>query len=151
MIVALLDTNVLVYSVDQRFEFKRRRALDIIGKLSDLEAAALSVQVLSEFFNVGVRKLVPPLSPEEAIEKIETFMRLFPVFDLTPSVVLEAARGVWDHQFSYYDAQIWATARLNQIPLIFSEDFDSGSTIGGVKFVNPFGEDFDLGDWITFS
>jgi len=25
----------------------------------------------------------------------------------------------------------------------------SGSTIEGVKFVNPFEEDFDLNDWIT--
>lgn len=34
-----------------------------------------------------------------------------PVFDLTLLIILEAGRGVRDHQLSYYDAQIWAIAR----------------------------------------
>jgi len=51
---------------------------------------------------------------------------------------MEAARGVKEHRFSYWDAQIWAAAKLNQVPVIFSEDFASGSTVEGVTFVNPF-------------
>jgi len=49
---------------------------------------------------------------------------------------------------SYWDAQIWASARLNQIPLILSEDFDAGAIIEGVRFVNPFAGDFELDDWL---
>jgi len=30
------------------------------------------------------------------------------------------------HHMSYWDAQIGATAKLNQIPVIFSEDFSDG-------------------------
>ena len=45
-----------------------------------------------------------------------------------------------DHALAYYDAQIWATARLSQIPVIFSEDFNSWSSLEGVRFVNPFDE-----------
>jgi predicted nucleic acid-binding protein len=52
-----------------------------------------------------------------------------------------------DHSLAYYDAQIWATARLNQIPLIFSEDFQDGQTLEGVRFVNPFSAQFELRDW----
>jgi len=37
-----------------------------------------------------------------------------------------------------WDAQIWAAARLNQIPVVVSEDFNSGSMTEGVRFVNPF-------------
>jgi len=48
---------------------------------------------------------------------------------------------------AYYDAQIWAAARLNQIPVVFSEDFNSGSTLEGVQFVNPFASDFVLETW----
>jgi predicted nucleic acid-binding protein len=36
--------------------------------------------------------------------------------------VKEAGRGVRDHKLSYYDAQVWATARLNQVPVAFGED-----------------------------
>jgi predicted nucleic acid-binding protein len=63
-------------------------------------------------------------------------------------VVLEAGRGVRDHQFSYYDAQVWATARLNQVPIIFSEDFSAGSIIEGVRFVDPFSPGFAIKTWI---
>jgi len=68
------------------------------------------------------------------------------ILDTSSLVVLEATRGVRDHQFSYYDAQIWATARLNQIPLIFSEDFNPAS-IEGVQFMNPFSPEFVLEEW----
>jgi predicted nucleic acid-binding protein len=39
---------------------------------------------------------------------------------------------------SLWDAQVWATAKLNQIPVVLSEDFASGSVIEGVLFENPF-------------
>lgn len=58
---------------------------------------------------------------------------------ITDLIVLEAARGVRDHATSFWDAQVWATAKLNQIPVVLSEDFASGSVIEGVRFENPFG------------
>jgi len=61
--------------------------------------------------------------------------------------VLTATRGVRDHVLSYYDAQIWATALLNQVPVIFSEDFNSGATLEGVRLINPFAAQFKLADW----
>jgi predicted nucleic acid-binding protein len=66
------------------------------------------------------------------------------VVALTPPVVLEAARGSRDFQLSYWDAQLWATARMNQIGVVLSEDFQDGRVIEGVRFVNPFSTSFDL-------
>jgi predicted nucleic acid-binding protein len=63
---------------------------------------------------------------------------------MTPQIVLEAVQGVRDHQFSFWDAQIWAVARLNQVEAVFSEDFNPGAVIEGVRLVNPFAEDFEL-------
>jgi hypothetical protein len=34
--------------------------------------------------------------------------------------------------------------RLNQIPVILSEGFASGSTVEGVTFLNPFAAGFEL-------
>lgn len=62
-------------------------------------------------------------------------------------IVLEAARGARDHGLAYYDAQIWASARLNQVPTIFSEDFTDGQVLEGVRFINPFSTNFRLEDW----
>lgn len=70
------------------------------------------------------------------------------MFDLTPLIVLEAARGVRDHGLSYFDAQLWATARLNQVPLLLSEDFQDGCLLEGVRFLNPLVAGFDLAAWL---
>ncbi len=45
--------------------------------------------------------------------------------------------------------QSWTVAHLNQIPVVFSEDFNPGQVTEGIRFVTPFAEDFELGDWVT--
>jgi predicted nucleic acid-binding protein len=75
---------------------------------------------------------------------VEWFAEIFSVLPLTPSIVLEALGGVRDHSMSYYDAQIWAAAKLAQIPVVLSEDFPTGATIEGVQFVNPFALDVTI-------
>lgn len=54
------------------------------------------------------------------------------------SVVLEALRGVQDHHLSFFDAQMWAVARLNEIPALLTQDMATGSTVAGVMIVDPF-------------
>lgn len=88
------------------------------------------------------------MTPDEALAWINRFAGIWTVFDMTPQIVLEALRGVRDYHLAYYDAQIWAVARLNQVPLVFSEDFQDGATLEGVKFVNPFTPYFDINHWI---
>jgi predicted nucleic acid-binding protein len=80
--------------------------------------------------------------------QVEHLARSYRVLDLTPQIVLEAVRGVRDQRLAYWDAQIWATARLNQVPTVFSEDFRPGTTLEGVRFVNPFVAEFDLAQWL---
>ena len=143
----LIDTNLLIYLYDQNEPIRQSRAMDVLDQLELMGLGRLSVQNLAEFFSVSTRKLSPPLSPNEALEQLNLFTRVWPVYDLTPLIVLEASRGVRDYQMSYYDAQIWATARLNQIPTIFSEDFNVGATLEGIQFANPFAPDFELDTW----
>ena len=103
----------------------------------------LSAQILGEFFRTVTQKIPSPLSPGDAHGQIATLIRAFPALPITPLIVLEAARGVRDHRLNYWDAQVWATARLNQIPLVLSEDFKDGLVLDGVRFVNPFARSFD--------
>ena len=144
-----VDTNVLVYAYDRSEPQKQKRALELIDALMASGMGAISAQVLSEFFVTVTRKLPAPLSGVEAYERIEQFLRFWTVLDLTGIVVLEASRGVRDHELNFWDAQIWAAARLNQIPVIFSEDFNSGQVTEGVRFVNPFAKAFRLDEWFS--
>jgi predicted nucleic acid-binding protein len=108
----------------------------------------LSVQALAEFFHVATRRLSPPLTAAEAYEQVTLLSQVWRVFDLTPVIALEAARGVRDHSLSYFDAQMWATARLNHVPLLLSEDFQDGRLLEGVRFLNPLTAEFDLAAWV---
>jgi predicted nucleic acid-binding protein len=53
-------------------------------------------------------------------------------------------RAVRQYQLAYWDGLIWATAKLNRVPTILSEDFQNGILLEGVRVQNPFAEDFDL-------
>ena len=139
----LLDTNVLIYCVDAAEPIKRARALDVTTRLVARGAAVVPIQALAEFARVSLTRMRPPTPSEEVYAEIERLERIFPLAPLTPAVVLEAVRGVRDHRFSYYDAQIWAAARLNQVPVVLTEDFSAGATVEGVTFVDPFAPAFD--------
>lgn len=144
----LIDTNILVYLYDFNTPEKQAQARKVAEELHQTNSGRLSVQNLAEFLKVSTYKLKPPLTWAQALDQVSLFTRLWPVFDLTPQVVLEAARGARDHSLAYYDAQIWATAKLNQVPLIFSEDFSHGAALEGVRFANPFDSNFHLEDWV---
>lgn len=56
----------------------------------------------------------------------------------------QTIRGVLVHKLAYWDSQLWATARLNQIAKVLSEDFQDGRLIETVQFHDPFSPAFDL-------
>src|SRR3989304_4683999 len=126
MPAVLVDTNVLVYAHDRGEHVKQKQAIQVLDRLYATGSGRLRVQGPAEFFSAVTRGPTPKLSVPEAAQQMDQLARAWPVLDLTPMIVVEAVRGVRDHQLAYWDAQIWASARLNQIPVIFSEDFSDG-------------------------
>jgi predicted nucleic acid-binding protein len=145
----LVDTNILVYFYDYNSPEKQKCAREVISRLVQSKIGCLSVQSLAEFVTATMWKLTPHFSASEALTEASQLAVTFQVLDLTQHIVLEAARGVRDHQLAYYDAQIWAAARLNQVSIIFSEDFQDGQTLENVRFANPFSSEFHLDNWIS--
>lgn len=134
----LVDTNILVYAYDRSEPEKQKMAIDILDFLAMHKVGILSPQILSEFFNVVTKKLSAPLTVEEGCARLNNYLQAWEVVDLTGIVVLEAARGVKEHKFSFWDSLVWATARMNQIKTVISEDFSNNSVVEGVRFINPF-------------
>jgi predicted nucleic acid-binding protein len=139
----IVDTNVLLYAYDPGEGSKQEQAFKVLDGLAVARRGALTAQVLAEFSVGALRRLSSVLPADRLVASVQHYLRSWVVLDLTGLIVLEAIRGVRD-----YDAQIWASARLNQIPTVFSEDFASGSTVEGVTFINPFDRDFALADWV---
>ena len=140
----LVDSNVLVYAVDRRSPTKQAAAVDLLSALMSHGTAALSTQVLAEFLTTVTGKIPEPLSPGEAWDRLTELAGSFPVHEVSLPIVLEAARAVRDHGMSYWDAQVWATAKLNQIPYVLSEDLQGWATLEAVRFLNPIAKGFDL-------
>ena len=144
MNAVLIDTNVLVYQLDGSAPEKLARATDVVRALGS--SGVLSAQVLSEFYSVVRRKFSHTVTLEETREGLEALGRSLEVIPVTFEVVREAVRGVEEHGLSFYDAQIWAVAKLNGIPIVLSEDFTHGRIVEGVRYVDPFCPQFDMAE-----
>lgn len=146
----LIDTNILVYVYDRSEQTKQARAMALLREMPYSGVGAISTQVMMEFYNAVTRRLKEKLTPAQAYERLENLEQSWSILNVTPPIILEAARGVQQHQFNFWDALIWATAKLNQIPIVLSEDFNVSSAIEGIRFVNPLSDEFDLSDWAAF-
>lgn len=144
MNAVLVDTNILFYSVDYRHACKQRVAREILQALELRRAGVVTTQVLGEFYSSVTRKLEHPAPESVAFAGLERYAATMRVLDMRVPVIFEAARAVQRYCLSYYDAQIWASARLEGIDVVLSEDFASGTEIEGVRFVDPFAPGFAL-------
>jgi predicted nucleic acid-binding protein len=140
----LVDTNLLVYAYDSTEGEKRRRAIGVLRTLGSSTQGSLSTQILGEFFNTVTRSIPVPLSADDAERSVAEYVASWLVHAITPAVVLEAIRGAQRFHLAYWDALIWATAKLNQIPAVLSEDFQDGAILENVRFINPLSSEFDL-------
>lgn len=134
-----VDTNILIYAYDTTNPDKQKVALQTLDRLVISGTGVISTQVLAEFFVTVTsdRQFANALSVVKAGNRIQNYILAWEVVEVTGAIVLEAIRGVKEYQLSFWDAQIWATAKLNQISVVYSEDFNVGAIIEGVRFVNP--------------
>jgi predicted nucleic acid-binding protein len=134
--VIFLDTNILLYSISTAPEerSKRDRALSITGR----DDCALSVQVLQEFYVQATRVSRPdPLPHEIAAGLVSTWLR-FRVQENTVAILLGALELTAEHGFSFWDSAILAAARALGCRDLYSEDFQHGREVDGVRIINPF-------------
>ena len=127
---AFFDTNILVYAQQTDGKADRARALFAGG-------GKLSVQVLNEFTAVSRRKQRREWREiAEAVSDVLTMVD--PPLALTLDLHAAARALAEDHGLSFYDALIVASAIEAGCDILYSEDMQSGRTIGGLTIVNPF-------------
>ena len=132
-----IDTNVLVYAYDRHEPDKQRKAQAILKDAIQEESAALSAQVLGEFFVVVTRRIRNPLSASDA-RKIIDILSILPVSEIDLSLVKRAVETHKQYRISYWDSLIIATAERAGCGKILSEDFNHGQKYNGVLIQNPF-------------
>ena len=132
-----LDTNILLYTIDQREQGKRDQALRIVSELASHGMAVISIQVLQEFYVTVTAKLALGLSPESARLNVRQLLAWKPV--TVDDRLLEEAWRLQDrYRFPWWDALIAAAAQISACGYLLSEDFQDGMEMGDLKVVNPF-------------
>jgi predicted nucleic acid-binding protein len=133
-----LDTNVFVYLFDTTAPAKAKKAARLVRDAVDTGKGIVSYQVVQEFFNVALRRFAHPMSGAEAEQYLITVFRPLLAVHSSPSLYVEALRVAGKHRFAWYDSIIVASALESQCDTLYSEDFQHGRQIEGLRMENPF-------------
>ena len=130
------DANVLIYAGVADDPERHRIAGELIRRAVGC-GRILIVQALAGFFAASTRKAKLPAARASSL--IESWLRMFPCHGATPETLRNALRTRAAHRVGFGDAMLWAVAREAGCRYLLSEDLQTGRTLGGVTFVNPFG------------
>ena len=131
-----LDSNILVYFVDEHDSKKQKRAEKLIKNSVEMKTGVLSTQSLQEFYSVVTRKSL--CSKEQAKTIVEKFRNTLPITQISVSHILKAIDISIQTQFSFWDSLIISAAYSSGCVIVYSEDMSHNQIVNGVKIINPF-------------
>ena len=135
MSVEFVDTNIFVYAHEGGAGLKHDKAVELIARLFDEQAGAISIQVLSEFYITATKKL--GMQSEEAEEAI-TDLGSWTIHRPSHGDVVRACKLQRQHRVSWWDALIIHSASELGCDVLWSEDLASGRRYGSMRVQNPF-------------
>ncbi|MBO4638411.1 MAG: PIN domain-containing protein [Treponema sp.] len=130
------DSNILVYSVDERDTKKQKIAINLIDKAIHRNIGTISTQSLQEFYAVTTQKL--KLSKEAAKEYLDFFSENLPVTQVSVQHIFNAIDISIKTQFSFWDSLIVSAAHTSGCVIVYSEDMSHNQLVNGIKIINPF-------------
>jgi predicted nucleic acid-binding protein len=130
-----IDTNVQVCAHERDAGLKHSRAVELVSRLVREDGAALSIQVLAEFYATAVRKL--GMSSQEA-EAIVSDFGVCTIHRPGHADLLQAARLHRRYRLSWWDALILNSALDLGCSRLWTEDFTDGRRFGPLTVRNPF-------------
>lgn len=135
-----VDTNVLVYRLDQSDPVKQAKARDLLRRLArSAEPTVLPWQVLGEL----VRQLRywqdhGRLTRDSLLRYVATFRRLFPLSMPTASVLDRALELTGRYSLSHWDSMLLGACLAAGVDTLYTEDMGAPTTYDGIRLVNPF-------------
>jgi predicted nucleic acid-binding protein len=135
----MVDTNIIVYAYDVSDPAKHATAQALLMRLSLAGRLVLSAQVFNEFCSVMMKaKRARPLTPAETSATLRGLAATGEVVAITPALTFRALDAMPRHGLSFWDALIWAAAKENGVHVVYTEDFQHGRDVEGVRIINPF-------------
>ena len=140
----LVDTNVIVYLYNSDSPEKGESTQRLIETIVTSNLAVISNQIAGELFCYLNKYL------RNAQEIVSLYLDNWKVLEINSLIIKEATRAVRQYQLSYWDGQIWASAKLNQVPFIISEDVPGQNPLETVTYLNPFVTNFNINEILDF-
>lgn len=133
-----LDTNVFVYSFDQKAPEKADKASQLIRTALMTQKGVISYQVVQEFFNVALRRFAQPMKEAEGERYLSTVFRPLLAVHSSQALFADALRLQAERGFSWCDSLIVSAALQARCDLLFTEDLQHDQRIGNLLIRNPF-------------
>ena len=131
-----LDTNVLVYFMDETDVRKHRIASELVSRSVEDETVCISYQVVQETINVMLRKL--DATPDRIQALLDDTLRPLWQVDPSPRLYMRGLSLRDRYSFSFYDSLIVAAALEADCGRLYTEDMQHGQRIEGLTIENPF-------------
>lgn len=132
-----IDTNILVYALDQNDPKRQKKCYKALREFEDKSTGVISTQVLQEFYVAATKKLgVDPLFAKSLIHYFENFEVV--VVDLP--LIKEAIDCSILNRLSFWDALIVVSAESAKCETLWTEDLNHRQIIHGVCVENIFRE-----------
>ena len=130
-----IDTNILVYTLDQKNIVKRDMARKIVKKVVESHQPVISTQVIKAFYVVASNKLkADPIVVKNIIHNFHNMEIVNNDLDLIEQAIDISILS----QLSFWDSLIIAAAEKANCEYVLSEDLNSGQNYRGIKLLNPF-------------
>jgi predicted nucleic acid-binding protein len=133
--IVFVDTNVLLYGVDERDADERDRARCWTQWCWQRRAGRVSTQVLNEMYANALRKFSMPVALARAeVRRLRAWQPL--------QIDGDTVDAAWDLQdrfgFDDWDALMLAAADRQGCTHLLTEDLQHDQRIDGLRIVNPF-------------
>ena len=138
MSVDFIDSNVLIYLLDQDSPQKRTTARRLVEDVLLSGEGRISFQVIQETLSVITRKFVRQVTTDDARQFLDEV--LVPLWRVMPTQRLyERSLDIQArYRYSFYDSLIIAAALSAGCERLLSEDLQHGQRIEGLTIENPF-------------
>jgi predicted nucleic acid-binding protein len=136
--VCYLDTNIFIYMHDSSDIVKKDISAELYRFFISTGRGRISVQVISEWRNVMIRKYSAMVS-NEVRRRFIRYLEIWNPLPITPSVILKADELCEQYRFSAYDSIHIQCALDMNCEYFLSEDMQEGLRISDkLTISNPY-------------
>lgn len=130
-----IDTNILIYSLDQFNPEKKLQARSILNRVMKHHTGVISTQVMQEFYVGATQKMH---GDPVIIKGVLNQLLHFELIQVSPELIFSAIDCSILNRLSFWDALIISTAASARCEEIWTEDLNHNQIVLGVRIVNPF-------------